>query len=118
MNLDSPPLQIDPPKVSRLQLAPDGKIYGNLNYPPDGFVYPEDNGKYLCIINKPNELGIECEFVEKGIYLGENAIAHLSLPNSSKVIFTKGMIFQGQSSPLQIYVLVIYLSSMPPVKPI
>jgi PKD repeat protein len=95
MNLDSPPLQIDPPKVSRLQLAPDGKIYGNLNYPPDGFVYPEDNGKYLCIINKPNELGIECGFVEKGIYLGENALAHISLPNFIQSYFYQGNDISG-----------------------
>lgn len=89
-NLQAEPTQIASENVSGLQLAPDGKIYGTLNFQPDGFNFPEYDGKYLCVINKPNEKGIACEYLEKAVFLGENALVHGSLPNFIQSYFYRG----------------------------
>ena len=90
LNLKAGPAQIASKNVERLQLAPDGKIYGTLSYPPDDFYFPEYNGKYLCLINQPNNGGKACDYVEQAIFLGENAIVHASLPNFIQSYFYRG----------------------------
>jgi gliding motility-associated-like protein len=90
LNLEAEPVQIATENVYRLQLAPDGKIYGTLSFHSDGLVIPEDQGKYLCVINKPNERGKACEYIEKAIFMGENAIISTSLPNFIQSYFYRG----------------------------
>ncbi|MDQ3533993.1 MAG: PKD domain-containing protein, partial [Bacteroidota bacterium] len=93
LNLKNDPIPISSGNVERLQSAPDGKIYGTVTFPSDGYFFPEDNGKYLCVINQPNEIGSNCEYIEKGVYLGENAIVSSSLPNFIQSYFYNGKQF-------------------------
>ena len=54
-----------------LQLAVNGKIY-----------IADENSDYLCVINNPRERGEDCDFVEKGQYLGgSNHVSKSGLPN-------------------------------------
>jgi len=60
-------------EITGLQLAPDGKIYA-VHYKGN---YGNSN---LCVINKPNEAGTACDFVQNGFSLGgKNAIEGLPL---------------------------------------
>ncbi|RRA99508.1 T9SS type B sorting domain-containing protein [Larkinella rosea] len=52
-----------------LQAGPDGKIYVAIN-----------DGKYLGIINNPNVIGLKCNFVQNGIFLGGKS-SGIGLPN-------------------------------------
>ena len=52
-------IKMDIKHIGALQLGPDGKIY----------VARQDVG-YLGIINNPNSLGLACNYVEAGVFLG------------------------------------------------
>lgn len=52
-----------------LQLGPDGKMYVS-----------KRNSTYLGVINKPDVLGLGCEYVDQGVYLG-GQISWIGLPS-------------------------------------
>jgi gliding motility-associated-like protein len=55
--------------IGALQLGPNDKIYISLDF-----------SNYLGVINNPNELGTDCDYVQNGIYLNGRQ-ARLGLPN-------------------------------------
>lgn len=52
-----------------LQLGPDGKLY-----------VARSLGKYLGVVNQPNQQGLACNYVDEGVYLG-GKVATWSLPD-------------------------------------
>ena len=68
--------------IGSLQLGPDGKIYVARN-----------NSQYLGVINYPNLMGTNCNYINNGVYL-EGKRSRFGLPN-----FTNDIVGQCQSSP-------------------
>lgn len=72
--------------LGALQLAPDNNIYVSKHDNLNG-----DN--YLGVINNPNELGVDCNFVEDGFYLaGRKCI--WGLPNFIQSFFDANFTYQ------------------------
>ncbi|MCC6181843.1 MAG: hypothetical protein IT237_08420, partial [Bacteroidia bacterium] len=72
-----------PWRLFSLQLAPDGKIYGNyINYGTSGdvFTYNNFNGNYLACIQYPDRPGKSCRFKKDSIYFKYGL--SLGLPNN------------------------------------
>ena len=63
------------PTVGALQLGPDGKIYVAKYYQ-----------NYLGVINNPNALGVACNYVDNGVYLGGKQ-SQLGLPSFVQSLF-------------------------------
>ncbi len=61
--------------LGALQLGPDGKIYGTSFF-----------SEYLFVVNIPNALGIECDFIPNGVYLGGRH-CYAGLPGFVQTIF-------------------------------
>lgn len=61
-----------------LQLGPDGKLY-----------VARSLGKYLGVVNKPNTLGLGCDYVDEGVFLGDH-VATWALPNFMVSYFKEG----------------------------
>jgi len=59
----------NPYEQGALQLGPDKKIYVSLDFSP-----------YLGVINKPNNLGLDCNYIQDGVYL-DGKQGRLGLPN-------------------------------------
>lgn len=63
--------------IGALQIATDGKIY-----------FPHYKQSYLGVINKPSELGKNCDYQNKAVFL-ENKLATLGLPTFAQSFFVQ-----------------------------
>ncbi|MBI2259442.1 MAG: gliding motility-associated C-terminal domain-containing protein [Flavobacteriia bacterium] len=61
--------------LASMQLAPDGKIYVARYHG-----VPGSESQFLGVINNPNELGILCNYVDEGFFLGGQT-SSMGLPN-------------------------------------
>ena len=76
---------------SALQLANDGKIYVALSYGDE-----DDQGSaYLGVINKPNELGLLCDYVPDGFRVSPGT-SRKGLPNFVQSYFASKIITENQ----------------------
>ncbi len=70
--------------LGALQMGPDGKIYVAKHNDLDG-------DTFLGVINKPDERGTACDFIEDGLYLG-GRVCFWGLPT-----FIQSYFYQGQT---------------------
>lgn len=67
--------------AGQLQLGPDGKIY--MAYSDNSSIVSQRDSLFthLSYINKPDSLGLQCDFKPFSFYLGDSCICRLDLPN-------------------------------------
>ena len=87
-------------EVGALQLGPDKKIYVALDF-----------SNYLGVINEPNQLGEECEFILDGVYL-EGKQGRLGLPNFVTNFFEADFTYQPDCYGDSTWFSLQYLGSM------
>lgn len=71
-------------RISALQLAPDGKIYGALS-----------SERYICAIKNPDVLGLGSNFVAHELFLGNEATSTYGLPQFIQSYFDVGINVQN-----------------------
>ncbi len=73
-------------RSTRIQVASTSNYIGSIQLGPDDKIYAAmRNSQYLAVITRPNIKGVNCNFVEQGVYLG-GKISKYGLPNYSNDI--------------------------------
>ncbi len=79
------PVQNRVPFIGALQLGPDGRIY----------IANTDNYNTLDVINEPNEVGVNCDYVQNGIQLAPGTSAVIGLPPFIQSFFLASIVFEN-----------------------
>ncbi|MDC0950357.1 PKD domain-containing protein, partial [Flavobacteriaceae bacterium] len=79
------PLQNRVPFIGALQLGPDGRIY----------IANTDDYNSLDVINEPNELGVNSDYVQNGLALAPGTSAVIGLPPFIQSFFLASIVFEN-----------------------
>ena len=79
------PVQNRVPFIGALQLGPDGRIY----------IANTDNYNTLDVINEPNEVGVNCDYVQNGLALAPGTSAVIGLPPFIQSFFLASIVFEN-----------------------
>ena len=73
------------PFIGALQLGPDGRIY----------IANTDDYNSLDVINEPNELGVNSDYVQNGLALAPGTSAVIGLPPFIQSFFLASIVFES-----------------------
>jgi len=79
------PLQNRVPFIGALQLGPDGRIY----------IANTDDYNSLDVINEPNEVGVNSDYVQNGLALAPGTSAVIGLPPFIQSFFLASIVFEN-----------------------
>ena len=79
------PVQNRVPFIGALQLGPDGRIY----------IANTDDYNSLDVINEPNELGVNSDYVQNGLALAPGTSAVIGLPPFIQSFFLASIVFEN-----------------------
>ncbi len=81
VNLDLPTAQAIQNSTTIVGQASSGTYFGAIQNAPDGRIYiARNNREYLSVIQNPNALGTDCNFLDEGFQLDGN-LSRAGLPN-------------------------------------